>query len=396
MRKIEFTVGLTGLMFMCLLFTACQKAKEPEPRKEAPGQQTAKQAPTPPAADAKAEGQSHQLPVMSHPETSSTQEESSTATESKEDTSWETIPSQLTEKEQKEFGCVLEGDISLKRALKSLKILVKGDYKTIRCYKEYGGTEKQIRDRYETDICAAVKKVAYDKTLPLAQAKALNKPLPTLNLEDEIELTLKVIETKKASPKAVACAAEAIAWYQDKKTIPVLTELIKDKDPEVRLQAAGALLILGKADTALPVLDDLAKAGTHQSVFALEKLFAWEIKKEYGEKPVVSHSKLWDERGKDILIRALNYSSDEVKAYAAVSLAEKGYEKDAIEKVSISILNRNKWKESSDGRATHHAIYALEIIRSKKAIPSLKSIVNNPDAGYLSDRAAEALRNIEK
>jgi len=377
MKKIA--IILFALMLASYLFTACQKAKEPVQKEEV------KQQPSDIATEVQPK-QEKQIPHI-------------LKMEGKNNKIKEIEPTVLTEEEQKEFKGGLEGEITFEEALKSLRILIKGDYKTIRWYQEWGKkynfNEEHIRDRYEDDLCAAVKKIATVKAFPAIKARAQSKALPVLKLKDEFDLTLKVIKIKTSFPKAVTCAAEAIGWYQDKRAIPILKGLIKNKDPEIRLQSAGSLLILGEGNLALPVLGEIAKSGIHQSTFALERLFKWEVKKEFGETPVISHTKLWDRRGKEILVKALNYSSDEVKAFAAASLAQMGEKRRIVEDISIKILKRNLWKESSDRRANYHAIYALEILYSKNAIPILEDIINNPDAGYIADRAREALNKIK-
>jgi len=391
-RTIIIAITLVLVIFS---FAACKK---PESKKEAQVQQAQKE-------------EKKQAEIK--PEAQTKQKQQSTTPSAKEETKEKPVEikeSLLTEKEQREYKGGLEGELSYKEALSSLKILVKGDYKTIRWYqewgKEYGFKDKDIQWRYENDICAAVKKIALVKTFPAIKAKASNKPPPPLNYQDEFVLILTVIEEKTSIPKAVACAAEAIGWYQDKKAIQVLNELIKNNDPEIRLQSAGSLLILDEGDTSLPVLDELAKAGIHQSTFALEKLFAWEIKKEYGANPVISHSKLWNERGKEILVKALNYSSDEVKAYAAASLAEIGGVRELVENASIKILKKlenkkekdykTKEDRNSDYRAGYHASVALERIKSIKGINVLKQLIKSNDDSLLKRRAEEALNNIQQ
>ena len=332
------------------LFTSCQKAKELE-KKEAQVQQTQKE--------------EIKQPLEQKPEVQMQKKEQlSSGMEMKEDKKENTIEinkSPLTTKEQKEFEGGLETQVSYKEALKSLPILLKGNHKTIRWYQDWGGKynfdDKARSDKYEWDICAVLKKLATTKALPAVKASALSKPLPLLNAEQEIDLTLRVAKEKLSYPKGVSCAAEKLGWYQDKRVIPVLKELTKNKDPQVRLQAAGSLLILGEGDTALPVLDDLAKAGIqHLSPFVVEKLFAWEIRNESGKEPIISHTKLWDKRGQELLIKALDYPSDEVKAAAATRLAEMGIEKEKTEKTAFDIVQRLMYKTEKNYGIGQHKV----------------------------------------
>ncbi|MEW6418398.1 MAG: hypothetical protein AB1480_09795 [Nitrospirota bacterium] len=92
----------------------------------------------------------------------------------------------------------------------------------------------------------------------------------------------------------------------------------------------------------------------------------------------------------------MNYSSDEVKAFAAASLAEIGMETKKAEKVCLHLINKFKNITIKDygfdpqkgvpttdpkadpfysnSRSCTHAIYALRILKSKNAVPVLKEI----------------------
>jgi hypothetical protein len=423
---IAITLILAGF-----LFTSCQKSKETEGKKEVQVRDVHKEEGKSQPAETKSEVQAEQQPPAGQQLINEHQEKPA--------------KSPLTEKEQKEFQGGLEIGLSYKDAMKSLSILLTGDHKTIRWYqdwgKEYNFDDKARSDKYEWDICAVVKKLATTKALPALKASAFSKPLPPLNAEQEIDLTLRVAEEKLSYPKGVSCAAEVLGWYQDKKAVPVLKKLIINKDPQVRLQAAGSLLILGEGDTALPVLDEIAKAGfIPLSPFVIEKLFAWEIRKESGKEPIISHTKLLDIRGQELLIKALDYPSDEVKAAAATRLAEMGIEKEKTESAALGIVQKlmhktekdygigqqrvpnetytksyvlpgyegkklEELKEhfSSDLRACNNAIFALGWLKSKKAVPLLKYIMGkNTEGGnvcwedIVNSPATNALEKINK
>jgi hypothetical protein len=304
---------------------------------------------------------------------------------------------QLTEEEQESFkGCLVPGTLTQEEALKSLRILVKGDPNTIRWYGEYEKYPNRIlrsdrRSLYQMDICSNV----------MFLSKGKNK--------DAYSLILQVIEKKTEYSRALECSIVAVGlygklkngkWHGDKRSIPVLKNLVNDKDPKIRVQSAGALLSLGEGDLALPVLDELAKTGIPQSIVALKRLFALEEREVNGVKRIMlSDTKLFDKRGKKILIKSLNYSSNEVKAFAAVRLAHMGIEKKQVEDTAITFLERlidkkEKWR--SDKTAGYYAIAALEKIKSSAGINVLKKFLNNNYDASLQKRAKLALENIQQ
>jgi HEAT repeat protein len=324
---------------------------------------------------------------------------------------------ELTEEEQRTFkGCIEPRSITQEDAFKYLHILIKGDPETIRWYREYEKDEKRTlivdrRSLYQEDICAVVKVISRNKpmvqvlsgTRYMMRALPKNKHMVQVLSKEESEkiekgynLILQVIEQKADYPRARACAIKAIGlygefrdgkWYGDKRSLPVLKEAVNDKDPEVRLQAAGVLLSLGEGDIALPVLDELARAGISQSTTALDKLF------------MPSLPKLWDERGKDIIIKALSYPGDEVKAYAALKLVDMGVEKELAEATAIKILERLKDKKRrdyslSDRKAGYNAIAVLEKTKSASGAKVLKLLIKNNEDTLLQKRAKKALEII--
>jgi HEAT repeat protein len=234
--------------------------------------------------------------------------------------------------------------------------------------------------------------------------------------KDAYSLILQVIEKKTEYSRALECSIVAVGlygklkngkWHGDKRSIPVLKNLVNDKDPKIRVQSAGALLSLGEGDLALPVLDELAKSGIPQSITALKRLFALEEREVNGIKRIVlSDTKLLDKRGEKILIKSLNYSSNEVKAFAAVRLAHMGIEKKRVEDTAITVLERlidkkergykkaREWR--SDKTAGYYAIAALEKIKSSAGINVLKKFLNNNYDASLQKRAKLALENIQQ
>ncbi len=307
---------------------------------------------------------------------------------------------QLSLDDQRGFKEVLdEESLNEKEALQDIKILLKGNHNSIKFYDDWDEEERIRKIKYTDDFCTVIGRLAHLKS------------------KEGFNFLVDVMRKKVDYPKIRACAAGAVSWYgglkngkwhpdgKTKGAISVLKEIVNDKDPEVRLEAAGSLLSLGEGDLALPILAELAKAGIHQSTFALDKLFAPEEIVEEGRKRlVVSHTKLWDKRGKEILIKALKYSSDEVKAFAAVSLADIGIEKNLVEETAIKILERLKNKKQkdykveqirySDYRAGYHASIALEKIKSAKGVRVLKELIENNDDVLLRGQAKESLKTI--
>lgn len=329
----------------------------------------------------------------------------------------------LTELEQK-FVDRIGGDIpspnlfkSKNDALNYLKILLKGDEKNIRWYVDFAKeeTDGYVKRAYSDDMCAAMEALA-------------------LKHKDAFELITAAMINKVNYPATYACASKMIGWYviaegkteRVQGTIPLLKEAVRQNDRKIRLEAAGALLAAGEVDISLPVLNDLAKQG---EVNALAKLF------KPDNEGVVRWSKLkfWDKKGLDIVIKSLDYPSNEVKAWAAMALVNLEIDKAKAEAVTLNIvknLMHKKWNEygiswdekrgivplpgheknfeevhekySSDGRSCDMAMGVLARVKSKRAIPLLSYIkTNNTGAGNvcwenLADKTAErALRAID-
>ena len=300
-------------------------------------------------------------------------------------------------------GCLEPGMLSQESALAYLKILAAGDHKTINYYSDNDPSEKRMpmgsgETWYENDVCATV--------------RVLSKK----NNPEAYDLTLQVIEQKTGYPKSRICAIRAImiygkfkdgVWHGNKRSIPMLKKAINDKDPDIRLNTAGALLSLGEGNTALPVIDELARAGKEQSIPALYKLFTPEEKEIRGVKTVVrSQTRLFDERGKDLLVKALNYSSDEVKAFSALKLAHMGLEQEKTEDTAIQVLKQqmlidkkgyqNFKEQQSDRNTIKNAISVLEITASNDGANLIKTFGESSSDSSLKAMAQSAYQNIKQ
>lgn len=376
MKKI--TLILVALMSVIFLFTSCQKAKEPEGKKEA---QTPKQ-------EVQTQKEVKQQPSETKLEVQPKQQEQAPIAtpevkKEKKEKPIETKPSPLTEEEQKEFEKLkkrwLGPKFTEKDALKALRILLKADLDptNIRWYSEHPDVESG------QDICDMLRLSSRTKK------------------KEAFELTLEVLKEDRGY--VTVCAVKEIKFSHDKNAIPYLRRYLSHTSSNeqltilLRLEAAGSLLVLGDADTALPVLDELAKEG---NTYAIPYLFKSGWGKEW---------KLWDERGLEIIKRALSYPQDQIKAEAALFLSEMEIEKQKAEEVALRIVEKLKDKKRedygftiiggpsnpkwillpeyegknlkeleeyyyADSRACTYSLEALGIIKSKKALPLLNQI----------------------
>ena len=237
------------------------------------------------------------------------------------------VQSQTADKEGFFKGCFSSVSLSQEDALRYLRILVDGDHNKIPFYGEYErSANARAETIYQNDICAAVKALSQE-----------------MNIE-AYDHILQVIEQKKDYPAARVCAIKAITiygeiidgkWHGNKKSIPVLRKAIREEDPDIRLNAAAALLSLGKGDIALPILEEFARGGTARSIPALDSLFSPQQRALRGKvRVVLSDTLLFDERGKDILTGALNYSGSEVRMFAALRLSGMGIEEKRAEETA--------------------------------------------------------------
>ena len=296
-------------------------------------------------------------------------------------------PGPITEAEQRFIEKVGSGATvtpeafgSRKAALKYLKILLKADHKTI---KLYDGFEK---------LPEPEKKTVYDESI----AGALNEIIPKEGYESLVE----ILKTKRDYPVSLSTAAKIVKHSKDKDVISTLKEIVTHKDPRVRLEAAGSLLALGDGDTALPILDDLAKKEGYSR--ALYYLF---------RKP----GEIIDERGYEIAEKALKHTNAGIKLTAVKLLLEsKKMTKQAAEEIALQLvvsfkdktekdygIGRRQVKNEtysktyllsgyegrtleeleesfrSDSRACDTAIYLLGDLRSQRAIKVLQQIKGN-------------------
>lgn len=351
---------ITNIMVTILLIlslTACQKAKEPEARKETPAQK-----------------------IETKPQPIETRLEN----EQRQEVVAPIQPSGSTEKkEEAKIPASKEKEIE---GLYGKRVTLKGEIEQIRKFMKEGPdmTDKDEKHReavYAMSIC--------DRFTNLSR---FEDPAAT-------DITAEVIKTSQYG-KIRACAAEAMGWYGNNKAVPVLLDAIKDKDDDVKLQAAGALLQLNEeVDSALETVDKLAQAEDASDEIA--KLFKWEKETETN-RYVRTWETLWNAKAEAIMRRALNYASDEIKSGAAFYFARKG-EKELAENLAIEILKHNKWKDSpnssyrmSDFRTGENAVHILEYLHSKKALPILKEVMNNPNASFVRNTAIRAIETIEK
>ncbi|GBE04853.1 hypothetical protein BMS3Abin10_00470 [bacterium BMS3Abin10] len=136
-------------------------------------------------------------------------------------------------------------------------------------------------------------------------------------------------------------------------------------------------------------------------------MFAPEERRVNGKRRIVlSETRLFDERGRDILVKALNYSGDEIRAFAALRLAGMGVEKELVENTAIEILERLKDKKKKDYkklrewqraiRAGYNAVSALEKIKSAKGLDVLNALVEHSEEPVIQKKAESALENIRR
>jgi hypothetical protein len=399
MKKILFW----GIAIICMLFLSCQKSQPPEAKKEVQTQE--EEIKEPQTIQKRSEDQlkqQAQKPILQE------------AKEEKKQIPFAKEPSPLTEEEQKEFErfggnwetpSVFKNE---KEAIRYLKILLKGNEKTIRWYQNLAMTgkskeeaERRRKWRYSDNIATAL--------------DAIN----TETSKEGFKLAVEVLRTKREYPEALAKAALVVKFAHDPSVISILREIVNYPIPSVRLQVAGSLLSLGEADTALPVLDELAEKEGYTG--ALYYLFR-------------GPGKIIDERGYKILEKALNFPRAEVRISATKLLLEsKKIQKEKAEEIGTEILNKLKTNtlknyglkldpneiykiiplsdmkphelgkatdlERSDSRACEYAMILLAELKSKKAIPILKYIdSNNSGISCIcrSKNARNALKAIEE
>jgi len=294
-------------------------------------------------------------------------------------------PNPLTEEEQKLVDKIGKNVLiapteyfeSQEDAVPYLKALLKGDHRNIKLYKGY---EALSEDKRKQD---------YDE--------AMSKTVTALNpkTKEGLQFIIEVLRTKREYPMSLSEAAKAVKVSQDKSVIPLLRQVVKSPSSKVRLEAAGTLLALGDADTALPVLDELTKEGATSALGFI-----------YHDM----QGKKWQQKGLESIRKALTYDNNESKALGVlflVGLTQRGTIKEDIRrlediliKISEDILDKKNWPISSRGYSDHRAletvILAFGELESKRAIPVLRRILEHPDASYLTRRAEETIKYLSK
>jgi hypothetical protein len=292
----------------------------------------------------------------------------------------------LTEKEQKLLDKIDDNILktpstayfnSQDDAAPYLRILLKRDHRNIRLFRGYEALSEDER------------KQGYDE--------AMSKAVTALNpkTKEGLQLLIEVLKTKREYPISLTAAAGVVSRSQDKSVIPLLRKVAKNPSLEVRYIAGSSLLVLGDADTALPVLDELTKEGATSALgFIYHNM----------------QGKIWQQKGLESIRRALTYDNNESKALAAlflIGLTKKGIIKednrrieDILIKISEVILNKKTWPISRHGYSNHRAlntiILAFGELKSKRAIPVLRRISVHPDASYLKRRAEETIEYLSK
>jgi hypothetical protein len=362
------------------LFLSCQKAPAPESKSEVQVQQSIQQVQKEKVKQQPVEIKPAETKLEIQPKSQKQPLAKTETKEEKKEKLKEAKSSSLTEEEQRLVERIGENILiapsqyfdSQEDAVEYLKPLLKADHRTIRLYEGY---EALNEDKRRQD---------YDK--------AISKAIMAIDPNTKVgsEFIIEVLETKREYPRALSEAAKAVKFAKDNRVIPLLKKVVKNQDTTVRLEAAGSLLALDDADTALPVLDDLAKEG---ETYAIPYLFKSGWGKEW---------KLWDERGLEIIKKALVYPPDKIKAEAALFLAEMEIEKEKAEEVALKIMEKFKDKTAkdyrlsieetasrstlegdrfyNDGVACDYAMEALSLTKSKRAILALK---------HISERKAE-------
>lgn len=394
-------IVLIAFIFASLSITSCQKAKEPEGEKEVQTQkqdvQAQKEEVKQQPSETKIENKMpQQQPSETKPEVPPKQQEQPTTTseikEEKKEKPVEAKPSPLTEKEQKQFEKLKKKWLSPKfteeDALKALKILVKADLDPInvRWYQKSGGIEPGSPEPID-DVCDTISWSARTKK------------------KEAFELTLSVLEVEKSYLYMKVCAAQQLKWFQNKEAIPHLRKYLNYTPYDeqlaglartLRLEAAGSLLALGDADSALPALEDLASEG---ATTALGYIFHH------------MEGQNWQKQGLEIIKRSYSYEINikdnkkalESKVLAALFLIRLNEEVDkkVIENTLITIaegiVQKPKWdvpsQKYSDYRILETIIVAFKELGTKRAIPLLKRIAEHPEASYITRRANEAIKD---
>jgi len=381
---------ILSMILLPFLILSCQKSQPPAARKEVQTQR--EEATQPQSVEQKTEDQSKpqiQQPAPREPKGQSELQvqlpKPQNPEREREEVSLASQPNPLTEEEQKLVDKIGKNILiapteyfdSQEDAVQYLRVLLKGDHRNIRLYKGY---EALSEDKRKQD---------YDE--------AMSKTLAALNpkTKEGLQFIIGVLRKKRDYPMSLAEAAKAVKVSQDKSVIPLLRQVVKSPSLKVRLEAAGSLLALGDAETALPVLDELTKEGATSALGFI-----------YHDM----QGKKWEQRGIESIRKALTYDNNESKALGVlflIGLTQRGTIKEDIRrlediliKISEDILDKKNWPISSRGYSDHRAletvILAFGELESKRAIPVLRRILEHPDASYLTRRAEETIKYLSK
>lgn len=291
--------------------------------------------------------------------------------------------------------CYLPPEVPLpKKALfKYLRILIDNDETTIQCYVDIPKTEPYTAKHY------------YDRDMD-ALVYSINNIEKS---EKAFNIYLEIINKKPDYPYAIASVLQALMNYGEKKQIilPIFRKWAKLKlennmlsreQPKVKWIAAEALLYYNEIDSALIALDESAQFGTTS---ALGDIYNSMI------------SKKWQNKGIDIIKKALTYDNKETKMLAALFLIK--LEKQKIVEIDIKDIKMllaktvdeilingiedkiiSGYAEKSETRALEFIIGAYKELKNKDAIPILQKIHDNSGGSYIQDMADHAIAYLKK
>ncbi len=301
----------------------------------------------------------------------------------------------LTEEDQKEFDAIGGAHYIVpfefkneRQAIRYLRILVKGNEKTIKWYREDHGNVPYVLATEED------RKKAYDADMSGALA-AIN----VRTNKESFKLAVSILETKWNYPLSMTEAAEKVEYAGAKSVIPLLRKVLKNPDSGVRLEAAACLLSLGDAADALPVLEKLADAGFDNALYELfsgpgrliEPRGLMVVEKEFNNPKAAPEVRI----AAINLLLGLNEITKKQAEHVAIQILEglkNKTDKDyglighnPVPKEALPGVNPNSanTRRASDSRACVFVMEMLARFKSNKAISILEHIkANNTDWWY--------------
>ena len=175
-----------------------------------------------------------------------------------------------------------------------------------------------------------------------------------------IEPLIEVMLSSKDADERAYTAGRLVA-FNDTRTIPAYRKLLQDKDKRVRRESAKALLKLSdKKEDKLVVyqtIEILAKEGEAESLYSLADI---DVR--------INKSNIRDEEAKQILIRTLEFSNEEVRTIAASLLKRQGLSNKKIDKIIDEALS------SKSPRVKERVIPTLKYLGSRGDTESLKKL----------------------